>query len=71
VFYQKVRKAGNSYVVTIPREEMEARGIREGDQLAIDIQKVEIRPALAPDVRKAFEKSWSRNEAGYRYLAER
>ena len=25
----------------------------------------------APAVRKAFEKSWSRNEAGYRYLAER
>jgi putative addiction module antidote len=71
VFYQKVRKSGNSYVVTIPREEMEARGIREGDQLAIDVQKVEIRPALAPDVREAFERSWARNEAGYRYLAKR
>lgn len=71
MFYGKVRKSGNSYVITIPREEMEARGIREGDQLAIDVQKVEIRPALAPDVREAFEKSWNRNEAGYRYLAER
>ena len=71
MFYQKVRKSGNSYVVTIPREEMEARGIHEGDQLAIDVQKVEIRPALAPDVREALEKSWARNQAGYRYLAKR
>lgn len=25
-------------------------------------------PTLRPDVRKAFEASWARNEAAYRYL---
>ena len=28
----------------------------------------EIRPALRPELRAAFEASWKRNEAAYRYL---
>ena len=67
---QKLRKVGNSYVVTIPKEEVERQKLREGQLLAVEIQPAEIRPLLSPDLRKAFEESWRRNEPGYRYLAE-
>jgi antitoxin component of MazEF toxin-antitoxin module len=68
---QQLRKAGNSYVVTIPKEEVERRGLREGQLLAIEITPLETRPVLSPELQEAIEESWKQNEAGYRYLAER
>lgn len=68
---QKLRKVGNSYVVTIPKEEVERRGLRVGQLLAVEILPLEIRPVLPRDLREAFEASWRRNEPGYRYLAGR
>ena len=71
MIYQKLRRVGNSYVVTIPKEEVERRQIQEGQLLAIEIQPAEIRPVASADLRRAFEESWARNEAGYRYLTKR
>lgn len=68
---QKLRKQGNSYVVTIPKDIVEERHLHEGMLLFVDVQPAEVRPVLAPDVRAAFEESWRQNEAGYRALAER
>ncbi len=67
---QKLRRQGNSYVVTIPREEIERQHLKEGQLLLIDVQPVEIRPVLRPELRAAFEESWKRNEAGYRALVD-
>ncbi len=67
---QKLRKVGNSYVVTIPKEEVERQKLEEGQLLTVEIHPAEIRPAMSPELRKAFEESWQRNEPGYRYLAE-
>lgn len=66
MFWQKLRKVGNSYVVTIPKKEIERQQLQEGQLLTI-----EIHPALSSELREAFEESWQRNEAGYRYLADR
>ena len=66
----KLRKVGNSLVVTIPREEVEALQLGEGDLVMMDIRKAEIRPVLRPDLRQLAEKSWERNREGYKYLAE-
>ena len=68
---QQLRKVGNSYVVTIPREEVERLQIAEGQLLGLEITPMEVRPVLRPELRQAFEESWERNEAGYRYLADR
>jgi putative addiction module antidote len=70
MIWQKLRKVGNSYVVTIPKEEIERQNLKEGQMLAIEVQPVEIRPVPSPALRQAFEESWRRNEAAYRYLAE-
>jgi antitoxin component of MazEF toxin-antitoxin module len=67
----KLRKSGNSYVVTVPREEIERLGLVEGQLVSVEVRSLEVRPKLAPDVREAFEASWKRNEEGYRYLAGR
>lgn len=68
---QKLRKVGHSYVVTIPKEEVERLGLRVGQLVSVELHPLEIRPALSPDLRQAFEGSWQRNERGYRYLADR
>ena len=73
----KIRKHGNSYVVTIPREEMEKRGLVEGQLVGFNPIPVELRPveqertALRPEVRAAAEIVWAKNEAGLRFLAGR
>ena len=67
---QKVRKTGNSYVVTIPREVMESQGIQEGDTVALDVRKVDYRVQMDPEVRAAFERSMKLYKDDYDYLGE-
>ena len=67
----RIRKVGNSLVVTVPKEEAEALDLHEGDLVAMDLRKAEVRPVLRPDLRKLAEESWARNEPGYRYLKGR
>jgi|SRR5665213_3650410 len=49
----KIWKAGNSYVVTIPRDEMEARGLHVGQMVGIEPIPLELRPVdpLTPEQR--------------------
>lgn len=68
---QRLRKVGNSYVVTIPKDEVERRGLRDGQLLGIEVTPLEIRPVLRPELREALEASWARSESAYRYLADR
>jgi antitoxin component of MazEF toxin-antitoxin module len=65
---QKVRKTGNSYVVTIPRDEIERLGLREGDIVALEVRKVDYRVQMDPDVRAAFERSLDLYKDDYDYL---
>lgn len=66
---QKLRRVGNSLVVTIPKEEAERLELHEGDFVGVDVRKVRVRPELTPEIRAAFERSWELYEADYRYLA--
>lgn len=68
---QRLRKAGHSYVVTVPREEVERLHLTEGQLLTVEVHPVELRPVLDPELRAAFEASWNSNAAGYLYLADR
>src|SRR4051794_15236899 len=68
---QRVRKVGNSFVVTIPKDEAEKLHITEGQLVGIEFTALEVVPVLRPDLEQAWEESWRRNEAGYRYLADR
>lgn len=66
---QQLRKAGNSYVVTIPKEVVERNGWQEGQLLAIDLTALEVRPVLRPELREAFDSEFDRHEEALRFLA--
>jgi antitoxin component of MazEF toxin-antitoxin module len=70
---QRLRRVGNSYVITIPKVEVERNGWQVGQRFTVELTLLdsEDRPVLSPRIRKAFEESWARNEEGYRYLADR
>lgn len=72
---QRVRRSGNSLIVTIPREEAERLGIAEGDVIAFEPRKVETvrRYILPPDVQEAADAVWSRPDflAALDYLKDR
>lgn len=67
---QKLRKAGNSYIVTIPRDVMESQDLHEGDTVALEVRKVEHRVQMDRDVRVAFERSMELYKDDYDYLGE-
>lgn len=67
---QPLRKSGGDFVVTIPEEEVERYGLREGQILGLYVVPLEVRPALRPALRTALDESWARNADVYRELAE-
>jgi len=71
MIHQKLRKVGNSFVVTVPRDEVERLNLREGQLLAITVEPLETVLVMHTDVRQAFDECWTRNEAAFRYLADR
>ncbi|HEY7356863.1 MAG TPA: hypothetical protein VH590_10365 [Ktedonobacterales bacterium] len=54
---KKVWRAGNSLVVSITEEEVEQLGIHEGNFVDVQIQKLELRPAMRPEVKAALERA--------------
>ncbi|MFH1721277.1 MAG: hypothetical protein ABH950_01585 [Candidatus Altiarchaeota archaeon] len=40
VFIGKVRRIGNSYGIIVPKKELDARHVHEGDQVTTQIKKV-------------------------------
>lgn len=71
MFTQELRKEGNEYVVTVPKEEVERRGWQEGQLLAVQFTPVELRPVMGDDFADAIDERWERNEEALRYLAGR
>lgn len=47
---RKVFKTGNSLVVSLPRESIEQLGIREGSELAVDVEegRITLSPVITP-----------------------
>ena len=67
----RIRKVGNSLVVTVPKEAVAELDLREGDLVLLELRKAEVRPVLRPELRRHAEESWAQNQQGYRYLAGR
>jgi antitoxin component of MazEF toxin-antitoxin module len=70
VITQKIRKVGNSYVVTIPRSEMERQQLKDGDVVSVEVRRMELRPALRPEIRRILDAHWAEDEPAYRYLGQ-
>jgi len=70
MIWQKLHKLCNRHIVAIPIEKTERQNLDEGQLLIVEGHPAELWPAMSPELCKAFEESWHRNEPGYRYLAE-
>jgi bifunctional DNA-binding transcriptional regulator/antitoxin component of YhaV-PrlF toxin-antitoxin module len=67
---QTLEKTGDRFVVTIPKEEVERYGLKEGQLLGLYVVPLEGRPVMRPELRAALDRSWERNADVYRELAE-
>jgi antitoxin component of MazEF toxin-antitoxin module len=47
---QQLRRHGNSFVVTVPKELVEANGWREGQLLGVDFTEMRLEPVLGPEL---------------------
>lgn len=68
---QQLRKVGNSYVVTVPKDEVERHGWHEGQLLALQLTELELRPILRPELQAIVDELLDEHEDALRYLAER
>ena len=57
-----IRKSGNSFVITVPREEMQRVGVRPGDHVLVEIRPVDIRPWLIPELQRVVDELVDRPE---------
>ncbi len=71
MFTQNIRKSGNSYVITIPKEEFEQLGLQDGQPVYVHITPAETRPVLRPELRDALDEVWPEIEPGLEYLRDR
>jgi antitoxin component of MazEF toxin-antitoxin module len=67
----KLRRTGNSVVVTIPPEELERLGLVVGQQVAVEVQPVTVRPALRPELQESMERLLPVHAEALRYLADK
>jgi len=71
MFSQQVRRSGNSYVITVPKEEFERLGLRDGQPVYVHITPAETKPVLRPELREALDEVWPEIEPGLHYLRNR
>ena len=67
----RLRKSGNSFIVTVPSEEVKRLHLRAGQTVAVEVRPLEVRPGLPPDLEEIYEDVFQRIEPGLRYLADR
>lgn len=68
---QQVRRVGNSYVVTIPKDEAQRLDLHEGDLVSVEVRKVRLQPEMAPDLEESFEYAMRQFAADIEYLKDR
>lgn len=68
---QQLRKSGNSYIVTIPKEEVDRLQLREGQTIAIDVTPMEIKPMLSPELARIVDEGREIFGPVMRYLKDR
>jgi antitoxin component of MazEF toxin-antitoxin module len=66
----RVRKAGNSLVVTIPADVCAQLGIDTDTLLQVTIEPVEMVPKLRPVLEQHAERLFAENSAALEYLKE-
>lgn len=66
---QKIRRSGNSYVVTIPADVVERYGLREHDLVRVQLQLLDVVPRLRPELEESADRIIEQDIEALRYLA--
>jgi antitoxin component of MazEF toxin-antitoxin module len=64
-----IRRSGNSFVIRVPREEMERIGIEEGEHVLVEIRALDVRPRLPKDLRASVEAEIPLSKRAFERLA--
>jgi antitoxin component of MazEF toxin-antitoxin module len=70
MFSAKLRRSGNSFIVTVPRREVERLGLVEGQSVAIEIYPADASASLGPDLREPFDTEFELGREALHFLAE-
>lgn len=68
---QQLRKVGNSYVLTVPKAEVERLGAEEGDYISADYTRLEMKPVLNTDLQAYAERNREGLAAMMKYLKDK
>jgi antitoxin component of MazEF toxin-antitoxin module len=71
MFVGKLRRAGNSLVLTVPADELDRLGLTVGQQVAVELHRVEVRPVLSPELEESVDRLFPVHERAIRYLADK
>jgi antitoxin component of MazEF toxin-antitoxin module len=71
VAIRKLRRVGNSLVLTVPATEARSLGLSEGDLVHAVLTPLEVTNALRPEVRVAVDRVIGRCQAALEYLKDR
>jgi antitoxin component of MazEF toxin-antitoxin module len=66
----KLRRSGNSFIVTVPRKEVDRLRLHEGQTVAVEVHAVEVRPVVAADLQGIVAELLTEHAEALRYLAE-
>jgi antitoxin component of MazEF toxin-antitoxin module len=67
----RVRRVGTSLIVTIPKEEAEKLALSEGTLVNIYLQKMELRPVVAPERLALYEQILEEGKDVLEYLRDK
>lgn len=67
---QKVRKVGNSLVVTIPADFADQHDIKADDLVRISLEPLAVVPRLRPEIARFVDEETSANLEALRYLRD-
>ena len=71
MFRQQLRREGDICFVTIPQNEVEQRGLHEGQFVNIQVSEIEERSPLSPELKTIVDELVVEHEDALRYLADR
>ena len=67
---QKVRKVGNSLVVTIPADVAQQHGIKADDLVQITLEQMAVLPKLRPELARFVEEEMAANHDALIFLRD-
>jgi antitoxin component of MazEF toxin-antitoxin module len=65
-----IRRSGNSFVIRVPREEMERIGVEADEPVSVEIRAVDVRPRLPKDLRPIVDTEITNSASAFQRLAD-